>query len=104
MSSSITVPSPATLYSSLVAIHLDEIKAAIAKALEHTTTFEIKGRCIKVLLDVSVSGSCWTYFKRHGHGQLGLSQWTIQTFAAEAAPRIAIGLIGEFQSADGYLR
>lgn len=83
MSVSTSLPTPGTIYSKLVAIHIDELKSAINTAICGAKEFEVKGHYIKVRFDVTVSAACWTYFRKHGKSQLSFPQWEIISFNAD---------------------
>lgn len=94
----VSVPTPVTIFSQRVQIHLNEMRDAIAKAMVNAPVTGLDRKHIKLEFDVKVSAECWSFFRTNGHSLLYLSGWEIDEFEQIEDNTINIGLTGCYES------
>lgn len=93
-----SVPTPVTIFSQRVQIHLNEIKEAIAKAMVDAPVTGLTNKTIKLEFDVKVSPACWDFFEANGYNLLYLSGWEFNEFNMGDDFTVEIGITGCYES------
>lgn len=106
MQDSIHLPTPATLYSTLVAPHIDEMLGLIAKAMQTPESYLIDGRRLRLDLTVKPSPACIKYFRECGTGRLTLpGGWILDKFGiTDANTSVALSISGIFEAGNATYR
>jgi hypothetical protein len=95
---SVTIPTPVTIYSQRVQIHLDELKGAIARAMVDAPVAKLNRKSLTLKFNVVVKPDCFSFFAKNGLELLYLSGWTIDKFAMADGNMISIELTGNYES------
>lgn len=95
---SVTVPTPVTIFLQRVQIHLNEIKEAIAKTMVDAPVTGLTNKTLKLEFEVKVSPACWDFFEANGYNLLYLSGWEFNNFEMGEGFTIRIGVTGTYES------
>jgi hypothetical protein len=94
----VSVPTPVTIFSQRVQIHLNEAREAIAKAMVNAPVTGLNRKSLKLEFDVKVSPACWDFFEANGRDLLYLSGWEFNEFNMGDDFTIEIGITGTYES------
>lgn len=95
---SISIPTPVTIFSQRVQIHLNELKSAIAKAMVDAPVTNLNRKTLTLKFDVTVKPDCFSFFAKNGLDLLHLSGWTIDKFGMNAGNTISVELTGSYEN------
>lgn len=95
---SISVPTPVTIFSQRVQIHLNEMREAIAKAMATAQVTKLDRKNLTLNFDVKVGPECYSFFVKNGRDLLHLSGWGILEFDMRVDNTVNITMSGSYEN------